>query len=82
MRVILYRWWHHWQWDITLGPWRYFCVGAAWRDRPRLIAYYSRNATPWHHSAHGWGADKGPRCVCDDPRCTAPARRVTSGGER
>lgn len=61
--VWFFRWWRHWQIDIALGRRRWFSIGVNWRPRfkdewawPRLIAYYSPDATPVHPKARGLGA--------------------------
>lgn len=50
-----FRWWRHWQVDMAFRRWRWFSVGVKWRTGwPRLVAYYSPDATPSHPKKRGW----------------------------
>lgn len=38
------------------------CFGRWWP----LYAYWSQNATPWHHTTRGFGDIEPDMCVCDE----------------
>jgi hypothetical protein len=53
------------------------CFGRWWP----LYAYWSENATPWHHSCVGFGHDKSS-CVCDDCLINARGRYADNPMQR
>jgi len=46
------------------------CFGRWWP----LYAYWSPNATPWHHATRGFGEITPDDCVCDECRQCARGR--------
>lgn len=59
----------HWAVNISTR-WGYLCLRPPFRCFGRwwpVYAYLSANATPWHHTARGWGRELTPQdCVCDE----------------
>jgi hypothetical protein len=64
------------------GAWELWCFGGyllvfppvrSCGERQRLRAYWSPNATPWHHGMVPlWGTRKPTDCSCDEPGCPMP----------